>query len=165
MVFGRGFSPRSPEPGGDFEIPPGHAVLPEGIFKIPERAMGIWGKSTTINQNFVHIFFLNPGDIKTILYISNYFASLYGQAYFTKKIYIDSQCLAGVFIIKFTVTKTLFLFLSFIKKFYKNFPFCLLLYLLHLFVSYFIYSSELIRGLLKNPGSTRGFGNPRPGDL
>ena len=59
------------------------------------------------------------------------------------------------------------------KKFYKNFPFCQLLYLLHLFVNYFIYSSELIRGLLKrfaNPrvGLTnprvqpnRGFANPR----
>ena len=72
------------------------------------------------------------------------------------------------------------IFLSFRrKKFYKNFPFCQLLYLLHLLVSYFIYSSELIWGLLKNPGSTRGstrgFANPlgdlqiprwvQPGDL
>ena len=87
----RGFSPRSPgarrrtEAGAKVR---GHGVLPEGIFKIPERAMGIWGKSTTINQNFLHLFFLNPGDIKTSLYgISNYLASLYGQVYFTKKIF------------------------------------------------------------------------------
>ena len=35
----------------------GHGVLPEGIFKIPERAMGIWIKSPIKNPNFVHIFF------------------------------------------------------------------------------------------------------------
>ena len=44
-------------PGGDFENPRGHGVLPEGIFKIPERAMGIWIKSPIKNPNFVHIFF------------------------------------------------------------------------------------------------------------
>ena len=156
-------------------------MLPEGVFKIPERAMGIWGKSTTINQNFVHIFFL-------ILVTSKHFSiypitlHLYMDEYTLLKKYLDSLCLAGVFIIKLTVTKTLYplaniiIFLSFRrKKFYKNFPFCQLLYLLHLFVSYFLYSSEIIRGLLKNPGSTRGstprvgstrgFGNPRVGDF
>ena len=76
LVYGRGFSPdphRQSPPGGDFENPRGHGVLPEGIFKIPERAMGIWGKSTTINQNFVHIFFLILSDIKTFpLYILSF---------------------------------------------------------------------------------------------
>ena len=34
----------------------GRGELPEGIFKIPERAMGIWGKSPIKNPNFIHIF-------------------------------------------------------------------------------------------------------------
>ena len=44
------------EPGWDFENPRGNAVLLQGIFKIPERAMGIWAKYPIKNTNFVHIF-------------------------------------------------------------------------------------------------------------
>ena len=47
LVFERGFSPRSPEPGGDFENPRGHGVLPEGIFKIPD---GRWGSGEIPDQ-------------------------------------------------------------------------------------------------------------------
>ena len=39
------------------EVHSRHGVLPDGIFKIPDRAMGIWGKSLKKNPNFVHIFF------------------------------------------------------------------------------------------------------------
>ena len=104
----------------------GHGVLPEGIFKISERAMGIWGKSTTINQNFVHIFFL-------ILVTSKQFSiypitlHLYMDEYTLLKKYLDSLCLAGVFIIKLTVTKTLFL-RSVLSVTLFTPPFCQLLY-------------------------------------
>ena len=94
LVYGRGFSPDPHHPFRDFENPLGqHTVpsclrsglrsaLPEGIFKIPEREMGIWGKSTTINQNFVHIFFL-------ILVTSKHF-SIYP---ITLYLYIDEHTL------------------------------------------------------------------------
>ena len=54
----REFSPRSPEPGGDFENPRGHGVLPEGIFKIPEQAMGIWLKIPDQKPEFRIYFFI-----------------------------------------------------------------------------------------------------------
>ena len=46
----------------------GHDELPKGIFKSPERAMGMWVKCPIKNPNFVHIFFLTPvlSHIKTI---------------------------------------------------------------------------------------------------
>ena len=73
LVHGRGISSDTHRPFGDFENPLDQHAVPSGIFKIPSGrglAMGIWGKSTTINQNFVHIFFLILSDIKTFpLYI------------------------------------------------------------------------------------------------
>ena len=73
-------------------------MLPEGIFKIPERAMGIWGKSTTINQNFVHIFFLFLVASKHFtIPISYYFATLYGRVYFTKKQIFDTLTISEIF--------------------------------------------------------------------
>ena len=78
----------------------GQGVQPKIIFKIPEHAMGFWGKSTAINQNFVHIFFLILLSSKRLLY-------LYMNEYTLLKKYLDSLCLAGVFILKLTVNKTL----------------------------------------------------------
>ena len=43
FVSARGFLPRFPEPGVVLENSRGHSVLPRGIFKIPERVVGICG--------------------------------------------------------------------------------------------------------------------------
>ena len=106
-------------------------VLPKIIFKIPEQAMGFWGKFTAINQKFMHIFFFILLTSKRLLY-------LYMNEYTLLKKYLDSLCLAGVFILKLTLHKTLFILEIYklyhkLRNFIKTF----------LFVNYCIYSTFL----------------------
>ena len=58
-----------------------------GDFQNPRTGDGDLVKIHDHKPEFCTYFFLNPGDIKTFLYIPYYFVSLYGRVYFTKKIF------------------------------------------------------------------------------
>ena len=64
--FGEGIFAQIPESGGDFKNPRGPGGVPEGIFKIPERAEGICRKIHEKNPNLVYIFLLQIYNLHTI---------------------------------------------------------------------------------------------------
>ena len=78
-----------------------------GDFQNPRTGDGDLGKIHDHKPEFCTYFFLKPGDIKTFS-IYPITLHLYMDEYTLLKKYLDSLCLAEVFIIKFTVTKTLF---------------------------------------------------------
>ena len=59
VVFRWNFSPDTPKLGGYFKNPLGSGGVPEGIFKVPERARGSGPKSTKIKPEFCAYFFIS----------------------------------------------------------------------------------------------------------
>ena len=79
-----------------------------GDFQNPRTGDGDLGKIHDHKPEFCTYFFLNPADVKTFLYIYPITLHLNMDEYTLLKKYLHSLCLAGVFTIKFTVSKTIF---------------------------------------------------------
>ena len=92
---------------GDRNWGPRAGSAAQNNFQNPRTCDGVLGKIHGHKPEFCTYFFLNPGDIKTFS-IYPITLHLYMDEYTLQKTYLDSLCLAEVFIIKFTVTKTLF---------------------------------------------------------